>query len=167
MTQADISLLKMNRNRVMHAASNPLPFQLPHYFIAVLHADRIDVVDMASVLSFNRRDDFFYVSKCRVVSDRMRAPQLVATIKMPQLDREACTLNRIHSAIPADHGMMIFPRLTVVAQHANLVGQFEVIRNDGTCFTKRAEVFPRIKTEAADFAQIGRASCRERGWISE
>ena len=48
--------------------------------------------------------------------------------------------------------MMVFPRLAVVAQHANLVGQFKVIGNDGTCFTKRAQVFPRIKTEAANFA---------------
>src|SRR5438132_13511614 len=71
---------------------------------------------------------------------------------MSQLDRETRALNRIHPAIPPDHGVMILPRLAVVAQHANLVGQVEVICDNGTCFTKRAEVFPRIKTEAADFA---------------
>ena len=72
MTQAYISLLKMNGNRVMHAASNPLPFQLPHHFVAIPHANSIDVVDVASVLSFKRRDDFFYLFKCPVVSGRMR-----------------------------------------------------------------------------------------------
>src|SRR4030095_14228071 len=71
---------------------------------------------------------------------------------MSQLDSETCALNCIHSAIPPDHGMIVFPRLAVVSQHANLVGQFEVICDNGTCFTKRAKVFPRIKTKTADFA---------------
>src|SRR5947208_3530070 len=82
----------------------------------------------------------------------MRSAQVVATVKMSQLDREACTLNRIHPAIPADHGVMIFPRLSVVAQHANLVSQFEVISDNGPCFTKRTKVFASIKTKAANFA---------------
>src|SRR5207244_1168164 len=90
--------------------------------------------------------------KCCDVSGRMRPPQIVAAVKMSQLDRKACTLNRIHPTIPADHGMMVFAGLAVVAQHANLVGQLEVICDDGACFTKRAKVFPRIKTEAANFA---------------
>src|SRR6266567_8304228 len=81
----------------------------------------------------------------------MRPAQIVATVKMSQLDRETCTLNRIHSAIPADHGVMIFPRLPVVAQHPNLVSQFEVICDNGTCFAKRTEVFPGIKAKAANF----------------
>src|SRR5438034_8653158 len=81
----------------------------------------------------------------------MRSAQVVAAVKMPQLDRETCTLNRIHPAIPADHGVMIFPRLAVVAQHANLVSEFEVICDNGTCFPKRPKVFPRIKTKTADF----------------
>ena len=71
MSQAHISLLKMNRNRIMHAASNPFLFQLPHHFVAIPHAKSIDVVDVASVLSFKRRDDFFYFFKCPVVSGRM------------------------------------------------------------------------------------------------
>src|SRR5438552_11723480 len=77
---------------------------------------------------------------------------------MSQLDRETCSLNRIHPAIPPDHGVMIFPRLAVVAQHANLIGQFEVICDNGACFAKRAEVFPRIKTEAANFTHRASSS---------
>src|SRR5438309_1016877 len=88
----------------------------------------------------------------------MRPAQVVATVKMSQLDRETCTLNRIHPAIPADDGVMIFPRLPVVAQHPNLVSQFEVICDNGTCFTKRAKVFPRIKTEAANFTHRSNSS---------
>ena len=52
MTQADVSLLKMHWNRVMHAAADPFLFQPPHHFIAVLHTKGVDVVDMASVFGF-------------------------------------------------------------------------------------------------------------------
>ena len=72
MTQARISLLKMNRNGVMHAASNPLPFQLPNHFIALPQANSIDVVDVASVCRLKRRNDFFYLFKSAVVSGRVR-----------------------------------------------------------------------------------------------
>src|SRR5947199_10270049 len=95
----------------------------------------------------------------------MRPAQVVATVKMSQLDRETCTLNRIHPAIPADHGVMIFPRLPVVAQHPYLVSQFEVICDNGTCFTKRTKVFPRINTKTADFTHPPSSSTLVSGTV--
>jgi hypothetical protein len=47
---------------------------------------------------------------------------------------------------------MVFPCLTVIAQDPNLVGKFEIIRDNGTCLAQRAEIFARIKAEASDFA---------------
>src|SRR5438105_3155824 len=52
MTQADVSPLKMHWDRVMYAAADAFLFQPPHHFIAVLHTDGVDVVDMASVFGF-------------------------------------------------------------------------------------------------------------------
>ena len=47
---------------------------------------------------------------------------------------------------------MVFARLTVIAQDPNLVGQFEIIRDNSTRLAQRAEIFSRIKAEASDFA---------------
>ena len=67
----------MNRNRIMHAASNPLPIQLPQHFVAILHAKSVDVVDVASVCRLKRRNDFFYLFKSAVVSGRVRTTELI------------------------------------------------------------------------------------------
>ena len=66
MLQTGISLLEMNWDGIVHAASDPLGFQLPHYFVSVRQPKGIDMINMASVVSFQRSDDFF---------DRVKAKQ--------------------------------------------------------------------------------------------
>src|SRR5436190_20547423 len=77
---------------------------------------------------------------------------------MPQFNRKTGGLNRIHPAIPADYSVMIFPCLPMVAEHSNLVREPKAVCDHGASFSKCAEIFPGIKTEATDFANRPSAS---------
>ena len=54
-----MGLLQMNRDRIVQPGLNALRAQDTLKLVAIAASDGIDVVDVASVLSFKRRDDFF------------------------------------------------------------------------------------------------------------
>jgi hypothetical protein len=110
------------------------------------------MIDVASVFSFEWSDDFFDRVKGGSIASGMGAASFIPALEMFQLDCETCTLNRIHAAIPTDNRVMVFPCLPVIAQDPNLIGKFEIIRDNGTCLAQRAEIFSRIKAEASNFA---------------
>ena len=67
---------------------------------------------------------------------------------MAQLDAEHGGLDSIHATIPADHGVMIFADLSVVAQDADRFVEGGVVGDDSAGFPESAEIFPGIKAEA-------------------
>ena len=69
---------------------------------------------------------------------------------MTKLHVQNGPLNSLHPCVVSDFDVPMSPVLGVIAQTANASGHVFVIRDDRPGLTKSAQVFARIKTEAAD-----------------
>ena len=58
--------------------------------------NRVNVIDVAGVGAFVRRYDFLYSLKSPVILRRMRAPELISFVKVPQFDAENGCLYSVH-----------------------------------------------------------------------
>jgi hypothetical protein len=62
-------------------------------------------------------------------------------------------LDAVHAGIPADHGMVVFSALAVVAQDAETLGEIRVAGDHRTGLTEGAEVFAGVKAKAGGMAE--------------
>ena len=69
---------------------------------------------------------------------------------MAELHVQNGPLNSLHPCVVSDFDVPVPPVLRMIAQAANASGHMFVIRDDRPGLTKSAQVFARIKTEAAD-----------------
>src|SRR6478736_2049963 len=83
----------------------------------------------------------------------MCAAELVSSFEMAQLDSQNSSLNSIHSAVPANHGVVIFPNLPVIPQDPYFFLQFLVVGHHCASFTEGPEIFSGIEAEASYVAQ--------------
>src|SRR5947199_7340901 len=108
MSQTGISLLKMNRNGIMHAASDSASFQLPHQFVPIRNSNSIDMINVTRVFSLGGGNDVFNHVESGGIASSMRAASFVSALEMFQFNCKTCALNRVHPAVPANYAVMVF-----------------------------------------------------------
>src|ERR1700722_2281906 len=108
----------MDWHRIVDSGSDPLLRQKLHHSIPILNSNRVDVMNMYETGFVDRDDDAFDSSQGRVISRRMRTAGLISFFETSQFDPQNGSLNSIHAAIPAYHGVMIFPDLSVIPEDA-------------------------------------------------
>src|SRR5262249_45671187 len=58
-TEASTGLLKVNRNGIVHATANSFLLQKSPNFVAFLHSNRIDVINVLRIIRLERRSNAF------------------------------------------------------------------------------------------------------------
>src|SRR5438445_2689660 len=127
----------------MYAIPHPLLVELPDDAISSLYTDGVNVINMTRVVCFYWDYDVIQATESFVVVLGMFPSELIATLKVAQLYLQARALNRVHSAIPANHRVVIFSHLPVIAQTPNLIAKLRVVRHYGTGFAECTEVLAR------------------------
>src|SRR4051794_2806112 len=103
----------MDGDRIMNASADTLFCKIPDQVIALLNPDGVNMIDVFDPGRPNRRNDLLARAKCPVVLHSDGAPALVSTFQMLKFDAKDCSLNSVHSAVPAHHGMVVFANLAV------------------------------------------------------
>src|SRR5437762_7741186 len=102
----------MNRNRIMHSASDSFFLQISQDFVAFLYPNGVDVINVAGVLRLEWCQNLIDSGESLIVSPGVFAPQGICFVKMTQFDGQDCRLNAVHSAVPSHHRVVIFSWLT-------------------------------------------------------
>src|SRR2546428_2975158 len=148
-----VSLLKMHRNGIVNAASDAGLVQMREERVALRDANGIDVVNMFSPFCFDRSDDRRKLPEGIVVRYGVLTTERIPPVQLPQLHLEHSSLDSIHATIPADHLVVIFSRLAVIAKDTNFFIDSSVVCDHPSRFAEGSEVFAWVETEAASVAQ--------------
>lgn len=131
----------------MHRASDTLARQQPHYLIAPLHANRVDVKNVLGIWPGFGGENLFNLLESPFIMQSVRASQLIASLQIAQLNPQNRALNAIHAAVPADYRVMIFPSLPMIPKHTDLGLQLVVVSHDRASLAESSQVFARVEAK--------------------
>ena len=86
-------------------------------------------------------------------------------IEVAELDGQNRRLQSIEPTIKAQHRIIIFRALTIIAKHPNTLGELRVIGDDSAPVAKCPEIFAGVKTEARRVAEAGDRRIADAGAV--
>src|SRR6059058_4859185 len=135
----------------MHSARDAVVLELRSYFVAIGRPNHVEVPDGMCTRRHRRSLDELR-QELRVGSS-VRSPELVPPVQMSKLHAQHGGLERVEPLVATDRDVLVLSPLTEIAEHAGLVGQRGVARDDRAGVAVCAEILPRIETESGDFAE--------------
>jgi len=121
--------------------------------VAAFDLDGVNVEDMFYPRGLEGGDDIFEASEELIIGGGVLASELGGVIEVGEFHVEDGGLDAIHAAVPADHGVVIFFDLAVIAEDADFFVEVGVIGEDCPGFAKGAEVFAWVEAEAAGIGE--------------
>ena len=106
--------LEVKGNGVVEPRLNAAARELVTQLIPAWGADDIEMEDVISVWRCDRDPQVVPGKFCRIVR-RMADPRAVPGVKVPELHSEHSPLNALHAGVVPNLGVVVPPRLTVIA----------------------------------------------------
>ena len=127
----------MERQRVVHPASDLRLIERLSHLVAVLRTDHVEVPDRVSP---TRDEGRLNGSRQLGGSTRPRAgaARRSRRARWRSLTRRHRRLQRVETLVASDHDMLVLPPLAEVSQHTDLVGELRVVGDHTAGVTVRS-----------------------------
>src|SRR3954471_3616386 len=113
----------MHWNRIMNPATDAAFSELLQFGVAIFHAHGIDVIHVLAIFRRFGKDKARGMAEQFVVTFSIPAALFVTLREVFQFDAQNRALDAIHATVPADHAVVIFFGLAVIAQRHHGVAQ--------------------------------------------
>ena len=148
-----VGFLEVDGDGVMDACADALVGEELDEGVAAFDLDGVDVEDMFCPGGLEGGDEVFEASEELIIGGGVLASELGGVIEVGEFHVEDGGLDAIHAAVPADHGVVIFFDLAVIAEDADFFVEIGVIGEDRSRLAKGAEIFAWVEAEATGIGE--------------
>ena len=148
-----VGFLAVDGDGVMDACADALIGEELDEGVAALDLDGVDVEDMFCPRGLEGGDEVFEASEELIIGGGVLASEMGRVIEVGEFDIEDGGLDAIHAAVPADHGVVVFFDLAVIAEDAHFFVEVGVIGEDRPGLAKGPEIFAWVEAEATGIGE--------------